>query len=126
MVVNKINKKVSELTVDDIAMYCEEAGITVYTLCRNLKILETASIPKFDRDGEEIAQIPDNNVRLKVLMVEAEMLKLIARKELIGTSVVQHQMAPGDIDRLEVIAKELKGLESRLVVDKVQQGIIDV
>lgn len=121
-VVNKINKKVSELTVDDIAEYCEKSGVTISALCLKLNQLLNATREIKDRDGEIVDVLPDNNVQLKALGVALELLRLVSTKEVVGTGVVTHQMAPGDIDRLENIAKELKGLEGRLMSDKIQQG----
>ena len=54
-----------------------------------------------------------------------ELLRLVSTKEITGTAVVTHQMDSGDISRLEAIANELKGLESRLSTDTIQQGVAD-
>lgn len=125
-VLNKISKNVSELTVDDIALYCSESGVTIGALCLKLNQLLNATREIKDRDGDLVDTVPDNNTQLKALSVALELLKLVGGKNDVVVGTVQHQMAPGDVERLEAIVKELKGLESRLVVDKVQQGVIDV
>lgn len=124
-VINKINKKVSELTVDDIALYCEQSGITISTLCLKLNQLLNATREIKDRDGEVVDTIPDNNIQLKALGVALELLRLVSIKPIHAGMVIEHQIAPGDIERLEAIAHELKGLESRLNTDSIQQGCID-
>ena len=124
-VINKITKKISELTVDDIAQYCESAGVTVGSLCLKLQELLNATREIKDRDGDIIDVLPDNNIQLKALGVALELLRLVSGKDVGGTATVTHQMAPGDIERLENIAKELKGLESRLNTDTIQQGCVD-
>lgn len=49
------------------------------------------------------------------------------RVEEVKAMSVEHRISAEDIERLETIASELKGLESRLVGDKVQRGeVIDV
>lgn len=123
-VINKINKKISELTVDDIAKYCADEGLTVPRLCKKLNILLDAKRIRYDRDGDVAGEDEDNNTQLKAVTTGLELLKLIGGKVVATMGVVEHQMAPGDIDRLELIATELKGLESRLVVDKIQQGVL--
>lgn len=123
--INKINKKVSELTVDDIASYCQESGVTISALCLKLNQLLNATREIKDRDGDIVDTLPDNNVQLKALGVALELLRLVSNKQVVGTVAVTHQMAAGDIDRLEAIAHELHGLETRLIKDNIQQGIPD-
>lgn len=122
-VINKISKKVSELTVDDIAVYCEESGVTISALCLKLNSLLNATREIKDRDGDIIDTMPDNNIQLKALGVALELLKLVSGKAVPTVGVVQHQLAPSDIARLESIATELKGLETRLNTDTIQRGI---
>lgn len=122
-VINKISKKVSELTVDDIAVYCEESGVTISALCLKLNSLLNATREIKDRDGDIIDTMPDNNIQLKALGVALELLKLVSGKAVPTVGVVQHQLAPSDIARLELIATELKGLETRLNTDTIQRGI---
>lgn len=120
-IINKINKKIGQLTIDDIGEFCAEAGITVSRLCVDLDKLLKATRTLRDNTGEY--EVDDNNVRLKAVMSCLELMRLTGVKTESGTVTVQHQMAPGDISRLEAIAKELKGLEMRLVMDKIQQGV---
>ena len=126
-VVNKISKRVSEITVDDIARYCEEAGVTVESLCVKLKELMGAGKEIRDRDGERTGvKEPDWNVQYKAMVVGLELLKLVKKDvEIVGMGQVEHKMAAGDIERLEAIARELRGLERRLVEDSVQRGEVE-
>lgn len=117
--ITTLSKKHSSLTIDDIANYCERNEVTVDVLCAKLKELLNAK--RFD-GWQDVA---DSNVQLKALMVGLDLLRLVNTKTDIAVATVTHQMAPGDIERLEVIAKELKGLEYKLVDDKIQQGSVD-
>lgn len=123
-IINKISKKCSELTVDDIAIYCEENGVTIGSLCYKLNELLNATREIKDRDGDVIDIIPDNNVQLKALSVALELLRLVNNKTVAVIGKIEHQMSDGDILRLEAIATELKGLESRLISDRIQQGMV--
>lgn len=115
-------KKVSELTVDDIATYCDGAGITLKTLCTSLhRLLNAQKVVKWENGVDPIYD-NDNNVQIKALSTAFELLKLVGGKVVEGTVQHQHSLAPGDIERLESIATELKGLETRLINDRTQQG----
>lgn len=123
-VITKISKRVSELTVDDLAIYCNEAGVTVSSLCVVLsRLLNAQRVVKWENGVDPIYD-NDNNVQVKALGTALELLKLVGNRggEMVS-GVVTHQMAAGDIERLEAIASELKGLESRLVQDRTQQGV---
>ncbi len=123
--------KLSEITIDELGKICEEEGVTVRGVCRVLKDgLEAVTAGRLDTEGEIIkgTQFKDMATRHKYMQSAMEMLRLVKKEtKEIAEAVVTHRMAPEDIDRLEVIARELKGLEARLVTDKVQQGrVIDV
>lgn len=120
MALPTINKKISEYTVDDIAIHCSEANITVARLCVDLDTLLKAE--KISRGAWGAESDPDNHTRLRALGICLELLKLVGQTPVQTIATVQHVMAPGDIDRLKDIATELKGLESRLNSDSIQQG----
>ena len=126
--INKIVKKVSDITVDDLQLYCEKAGVTVEALCVKLGELLNAGHGGMDKYGDAKGVFePDFNIQYKAMVVGMELLKLIKKDVGVVVGQVTHSMAPEDISRLEMIAHELKGLEQRLVTDKVQQGeVVDV
>ena len=115
--------KISNLTVDDIATHCERAGITVSSLCGDLsRLLKAQRVGKWE-NGVDPIYVDDNNVQVKALACAMELLRLVGSHTADAGVVVTHQLAAGDIERLEDIARELKSLEGRLVKDKVQQGV---
>lgn len=118
-------KKCSELTVDDLAQYCEEAGLSVKELCVSVaRLTKAQKIIKYEY-GVDPVYDEDNNTQLKAVQTAFELLKLVGGKVVMVGGSVAHQMAPGDIERLEAISTELKGLEGRLAEDKVQQGRVE-
>ncbi len=80
-----------------------------------------------DKFGEEHWEDDNTAIRGGVELVLRLRRLLDNKVDDIKSATVTHKIAPEDIDRLENIAAELKGLESRLLTDKIQQGeIIDV
>ena len=124
-VISQINNKVSLLTVDDLSAICATEGVTVESVMKALADgLQANVVPKLNNEGEviEASVVADMYARHKYMQSALEVLRLVRKDvgEISGT--VTHQMAEGDIDRLEAIANELLGLEKRLSLDKVQQG----
>lgn len=119
---------ISMLTVDELAYICEEEGIKVRDICRKLKEGMDSDIVKMDTEGHEFSRTPDMPTRHKYMQSAMELFRLVKKDvEEVKSATVVHKMLPEDIDRLEAITKELKGLEKRLITDKVQQGeIIEV
>lgn len=105
----------------------KSAGIKEGDEFKSLAKLLTARKMTVDKFGEEHFE-DDNTAIGRGVELVLRLRKLLDNKvEDIKSSTITHKMAPEDISRLESIAKELKGLEKRLVTDKVQQGeIIDV
>lgn len=116
--------KASDITIDDIALACERAGVTLESLCTKGMEFLNAKKEVYDNDGEYIGEEKLYNVQLKAWFGFMELLKLVNREAVVMTGEVQHKMNANDVERLEAIAKELKGLESRLVTEKVQRGNI--
>ena len=126
VVVNKINKKVSELTVDDIALYCEQSGITISSLCLKLNGLLNATREIKDRDGDLLDTVPDNNVQLKALVVSLELLKLVNKKDTnINIGINEKQIGLEEAKEIEDIFKRVEDLRKRRDMDRIQQGATD-
>lgn len=104
----------------------KSAGIKEGDEFKSLAKLLTARKMTVDKFGEEHFE-DDNTAIGRGVELVLRLRKLLDNKvEDIKSSTVTYKMAPEDISRLESIAKELKGLEKRLVTDKIQQGeIID-
>lgn len=126
-VINKINKKASEITTDDIAESCARYGITLDSLCaKGLEFLG-ATKSRYDIMTNETIVEPQYQVQLKAWFGFLELLKLVSRDTTVATVAVSHSISPDDVLRLQTIALELKGLETRLNTDSVQRGTpIDV
>lgn len=86
--------------------------------------LLTAQKMTLDKFGEEHYEDDNTAIRGGVELVLRLKRLLDNKVDEIKDVSITHKMAPEDITRLESIAKELKGLERRLVSDKVQQGVI--
>ncbi len=115
---NEVNKRINEL--------CVEAGIDDKKPFTTLARLLTARKMTVDKFGEEHYE-EDNAAQGKAVELVLRLKRLLDNKVSDVQAVsVTHNMSKEDIDRLEAISKELKGLEGRLLKDKVQQGIIDV
>lgn len=126
-VISQINKKISELTVDDIAMYCQENGITIGSLCYKLNsLLNFKKTVKDDMGVPE--EVDDGIIQLKALTVALELLKLVGNKDIKVSGIINHKaISTEDIDRLESISRELIGLEKKRISNPIQQGeVIDV
>lgn len=121
-------EKVSELTLDKLGEICQEENVTVRKVCQLLYDGMNADIIKLDTEGDELSRVPDMGTRHKYMQSAMEMLRLVKKETIdVAQVAVVHKMAPEDIDRLEAIAKELRGLENRLLTDKIQQGrVIEV
>lgn len=104
----------------------KEAGIKEGDEFKALAKLLTARKMTVDKFGEEHFEDDNTAIRGGVELVLRLRRLLDNKVEDMKDISVTHKLAPEDIDRLEKIAAELRGLESRLVMDKVQQGIIDV
>lgn len=91
-----------------------------------LKKLLNAKKMTVDKIGEEHFE-DDYTAIGRGVELTLRLRRLLDNKvEDVKSATVTHKMLPEDIDRLEAIAKELKGLETRLKSDKIQQGeIID-
>lgn len=125
-VITKIHKKVSELTVDDIATCCEKNGVTIDSLCSKLKDLLNATREIKDRDGDLVDTLPDNNVQLKALTVALELLKLVGSKDVKVSGTVEHKHFPvEDLPKLEAAVKEMARLREVIKSSPIQQGIED-
>lgn len=125
-VVTQIHKKVSELTIDDIAICCERNGVTVDTLCSKLKELLNATREIKDRDGDLIDTIPDNNIQLKALTVALELLKLVGGKQVEVTGTIIHKtVSPEDVVRIEAAVKEMARMKKIVDSNPIHQGIED-
>lgn len=124
-VINSI-KKMSEITIDDIALCCERNGVTIDSLCSKLRDLLNATRDIKDRDGDLVDTIPDNNVQLKALSVALELLKLVGGKQIEVSGVIQHKHFPvEDLPRLEAAVKEMAKLREVIKSNPVQRGIED-
>lgn len=79
-----------------------------------------------DKFGEEHWE-DDNTAIGRGVELTLRLRRLLDNKvEEVKALSVEHRLAPGDIERLESITRELKSLESRLKTDKIQQGeVID-
>lgn len=105
----------------------KDAGIDERRPFEMLAKLANSQKMTLDKYGKEHLE-EDNGTQLKVAELVLKLTGQLERRveEVKDLSVV-HKMAPEDIDRLENIAAELKGLENRLKTDKIQQGkIIEV
>lgn len=119
----EIYKAANQIILDGF----KEAGIKDGDEFKALAKLLVAQKMTVDKYGEEHYEDDNTAIRGGVELVLRLRRLLDNKVDEIKDISVTHRMAPGDIDRLEAIAKELKGLESRLVDDKIQQGqIIDV
>lgn len=112
------NKEIAELFI--------AAGITdkkPFEVLARLLDAKKMTVDKFGDEHEE----SDNAAQGKAVELAFRLRRFLDNKvDDVKTMSVEHKMAPEDIDRLEAIAEELKGLEKRLVGDKVQQGVIDI
>ena len=80
-----------------------------------------------DKFGEEHWEDDNTAIRGGVELILRLRRLLDNKLDDIKSATVTHKIDSADISRLEAIAKELKGLEARLVTDKTQNGeIIDV
>lgn len=117
-----INKAAKEI----IATEMEKSGITDSKPFVTLARLLTARKMTLDKFGEEHYE-EDNAAQGKAVELALRLKGLLDNKVSDVQAVsVTHSMSKEDIERLESIAKELKGLEAKLMKDKVQQGVIDV
>lgn len=121
------SKPVSTLTTDDIASALESQGVTLEALCSKLKEGLSSQKAIMNKFGD-VSYEEDRMVQHKYMVTGLEMMKLLEKKtEEVKAVSVQVNFLPGDIDRMEIIARELKGLEHRLSIDKTQRGkVIDV
>lgn len=105
----------------------ESAGIKDGEEFVALKKLLKARKMTVDKYGEEHYE-DDNTAIGRGVELTLRLRRLLDNKaEEVKSATVTHKISPEDIDRLEKISAELRGLETRLVKDKVQQGaIIDV
>lgn len=105
---------------------CEAVGITdkkPFEVLARLLESKKLTVDKFGGKHWE----DDNLAQSRAVEMTLRLKKLLDNKvEDIKEVSVTHKMSKEDIDRLESIANELKGLERRLVNDRVQQGVIDV
>ena len=119
-----VDKLPSVMTVDDLAKVCEEEGVTIRSVVGVLSDGLKSTLMRVHNSGIEDSGEPDNPTRHKYMVSAMEMLRMV-KKEVAAPVAVEHHMAAGDIERLEAIARELVGLESRLKADPIQQGIVD-
>lgn len=122
-VVNTVVKKASEITVDDIARSCAKYGVTLDSLCAKGVEFLGATKERYDIMENKTVVEPQYQVQLKAWFGFLELLKLVSKEgtvATVGAGVLT--IAPEDVVRLESIAKELKGLESRLGGDGIQRG----
>lgn len=105
----------------------ESAGIKEGDEFKALGKLLTARKMTVDKFGEEHWEDDNTAIRGGVELVLRLRRLLDNKVEDIKDISVTHKISSDDIYRLEKIAAELRGLETRLLIDKVQQGdIIDV
>lgn len=116
----QVNKRANEIITEQM----ESAGITDKKPFEVLARLLTARKMTVDKFGDEHYE-EDNAAQGKAVELALRLKRLLDNKvgDLEPVAHV-HKMAPEDITRLEAIAQELKGLERRLVADKVQQGVV--
>lgn len=121
----EIKKKTSELTVDDIAVYCEKNGITIESLCLKLNQLLNATRDKYDKYGDFDRAEPDNNVQLKALGVALELLRLVNNKTVEVSGTIVHKAVPAeDIIKVETVFNNMMELRRRRDLDRIQQGVV--
>ncbi len=119
--------EIQKAAVHIISEGFKSAGIKEGDEFVSLKKLLTARKMTVDKFGEEHWEDDNGSIRGGVELVLRLRRLLDNKVDDVKSATVTHKIAPEDIDRLEKIAAELKGLESRLMVDKIQQGeIIDV
>ena len=105
----------------------KSAGIKSGDEFRALAKLLKARKMTVDKIGEEHWEDDNTAIRGGVELVLRLRRLLDNKVDDIKSATVTHKIDSADIDRLEKIAAELKGLEARLVTDKTQNGeIIDV
>jgi len=115
-VINKINKKASELTVDDVEIFCQEAGITIERVCKKLNILMDGGKEIRDPYGNYKWSEPDNNVQYKAAMACVALLDLIKKKDVIVGGVIEHRLSDDERAFREKIAEKIiRGRELRRI-----------